>query len=145
MVLESLRPTTSGGRPPACAIRSFDNAKVRNISCASKFRPSIWTDFQHKITQFQRTVTSRPRIRNTRGSCITFRRWRARCVPRPTVPSSHRPIKVVRTRESANINGYNNIIIIKVYSHYFRIWKMLNGTVGRWDMGRFSGCCIKNV
>lgn len=28
MVLESLRPTTSGGRHPACVIRSFDNARV---------------------------------------------------------------------------------------------------------------------
>ena len=77
LVLDSLRPSTSGGRHPAFVIRSFDNAKVRHFSFASKFCPSIWGDFQHEFDEFERTVISWPRSRNFRTSEITFRRMRA--------------------------------------------------------------------
>ena len=74
MVLDSLRPSTSGGRHPAFVIRSFDNAKVRHFSFASKFCPSIWGDFQHEFDELERNVISRRRIRNFRVSKNTFRR-----------------------------------------------------------------------
>ena len=88
MVLESLRPTASGGRHPALCLSfglrtSFliDNAKVQQFSCASKFRPSIWGDFQHKIIEIERTVISLPRKLRPAGSEITFRRQRATFYP----------------------------------------------------------------
>ena len=63
-------------RPAAYRFASLmiDNAKVQHFSCDSKFRASIWTDFQHKIAEFARTVISRSRIRNFRPPKITFRR-----------------------------------------------------------------------
>ena len=74
MVLDSLRPTTSGGRHPAfLCLRSFDDAKVQLFSCGSKFRGPIWPDFQHKMPQFLRAVISRPVCRNFRADDITFR------------------------------------------------------------------------
>ena len=80
----NLRLTTSGSRLPhfclsfkvrACLL--IDNAKVQHFLCASKFRASIWGDFQHEFAQFSRAVISWPRSRNFRASEITFRRQRA--------------------------------------------------------------------
>jgi hypothetical protein len=66
-------------RPAAYRFASLmiDNAKVQHFLCASKFYPSIWGDFQHEFDEFERTVTSSPRIRNFRPPKITFRRFRA--------------------------------------------------------------------
>jgi len=74
----------------ALAALSIDNAKVQHFSCASKFRASIWGDFQHEFDEFERTVAraclacyrrdariSSPRIRNFLPSKITFPRFRA--------------------------------------------------------------------
>ena len=63
-------------RPAAYRFVSLmiDNAKVQHFLCASKFCPPIWGDFQHEFNEFERTVISRPRIRNFRPPCITFRR-----------------------------------------------------------------------
>ena len=114
MVLESLRPATSGGRIPLVSLmidndkggarrtqsraRSsyaepqpslvlaarlaawlaknflFASTKVQHFSCASKFRASIWGDFQHEFAEFERTVIHDARIRNFLPSKITFRR-----------------------------------------------------------------------
>ena len=49
MVLDTLRPTTSGDRPPAFCL--LDNAKVQHFSCVSKFRPSNWADFDEEFIE----------------------------------------------------------------------------------------------
>ena len=95
MVLDTLRRSASARRLPLCVslhrpaayrfvslIMSarrllIDNAKVQHFSCDSKFYPSIWGSFQHEFDEFERTVISRPQIRNFRASKITFRRFRA--------------------------------------------------------------------
>ena len=84
MVLDLISASYIGWPNPALCL-SFkvraclliDNAKVQYFSCDSKFYPSIWGDFQPKFDEFERTVISRPRIRNFRASKITFRRFRA--------------------------------------------------------------------
>jgi len=63
MVLDSLRPTTSGGRHPAFFVTRptltarlpyllIDTAKLQQFSYTSKFSPSIWGDFQHELMRF---------------------------------------------------------------------------------------------
>jgi len=37
---------------------TFNTAKVRNNSCASKFWPSNWGDFQHKIAELMFSTSS---------------------------------------------------------------------------------------
>jgi len=56
----------------ALAAPSIDTAKIRKKSCASKFCPSIWGDFQHEFDEFERNAISSPRIRNFRAFEITF-------------------------------------------------------------------------
>ena len=81
MVLDLISTSYIGWPNPALCLSSscahlflIDNAKVQHFSCGSKFRPSIWGDFQHEFGEFERTVISWPRIRNFRAFEITFRR-----------------------------------------------------------------------
>lgn len=73
MVLDLIPANYVGWPNPAFVIRSFDTAKVQHYSCGSKFRPSIWDDFQHEFDEFERAVISWPRSRIFRALEITFR------------------------------------------------------------------------
>ena len=72
MVLDLISTSYIGWPTPA-----FVSTKVQHFSCASKFYPSNWPDFQHKISEFARNVTNASQIRNFRPSKITFRQYRA--------------------------------------------------------------------
>ena len=65
MVLDLISASYIGWPNPALCL-SFkvraclliDNAKVRRISCFSKFYPPIWGDFQHKIAELMFSTSS---------------------------------------------------------------------------------------
>ena len=70
MVLDLISASYIGWPNPAFVIRSFDNAKVRHFSFASKFCPSIWGDFQHEFDELMFSTSSLLTLGRTHASMV---------------------------------------------------------------------------